>query len=88
MRLKYQVENAQKILSDNLSKNKLVKRIFYPFAYENATSIKSKFNHRGSVMSFEVMKNVNLEKNISKLRSIKMAPSFGSVDTLIEIPYE
>ena len=37
-------------------------------------------------MSFEVIKNINLEKNISKLRSIKMAPSFGSVDTLVEIP--
>jgi cystathionine beta-lyase/cystathionine gamma-synthase len=87
MRLENQVRNAQKIL-DNLSKNKLVKRIFYPFEYENAdqSSIKSKFNHGGAVMSFEVIKNVNLEKNISKLRSIKMAPSFGSVDTLVEIP--
>ena len=41
----------------------------------------------GGVISFEVVSDVNLEKNIGNLCSTKMAPSFGSVDSLVEIPF-
>jgi cystathionine beta-lyase/cystathionine gamma-synthase len=42
--------------------------------------------HGGAVVTFEMNHNINLKKNISNLFSTKMAPSFGSVDSLIEIP--
>lgn len=87
MRLMHQLENTKNILNI-LVKNKQVSNIFYPFEHENSSQshLKKKFDHGGAVVSFEVTKNVNLEENIKELRSIKMAPSFGSVDTLMEIP--
>ena len=44
------------------------------------------YYHGGGVITIEVSENVNIRRNIENLRSIKMAPSFGSVDSLIEIP--
>ena len=87
MRIEKQLKNTAKVLN-YLEKENTVQRLFYPFAHENKyqSDIANKFSHGGSVISFEVAKDINLEKNISNLRSMKMAPSFGSVDTLIEIP--
>lgn len=66
-----------------------IKEIFYPGRYANATDcpvFSRYFSHGGSVITFRVNPNVALGKNLRRLKITKMAPSFGSVDTLFEIP--
>jgi len=64
--------------------------LFYPGEFENSDQKKlfsQQFFHGGSVLSFICdFKVKQVKNNFSKLKSIKMAPSFGSVDSLIEIP--
>ena len=87
LRIENMVNNAEKVI-DKLSKSEVVKEIYYPFKFNNADQkyFREKYNHYGSLITFLVDQDINLEQNISKLQSTKMAPSFGSVDTLIEIP--
>lgn len=88
MRIANAIENCKSVLnflenSDNVSK------IFYPGKYENSAELdlfNKYFKHGGTVITFEV-DNINLiNNNLSQLKSTKMAPSFGSVDTLFEFP--
>ena len=47
----------------------------------------SNYDHGGAVISFLIEKEIGeIEQTLSKLKHIKMAPSFGSIDSLIEIP--
>lgn len=82
------LENTEMILKTLEESEKIVK-IYYPGRYENADQdqIFSKTHrHGGGVVTFEVQNDIDCEHNIGMLRSSKMAPSFGSVDTLIELP--
>lgn len=81
-------ENITHVLSF-LKDHPKIKRIFYPFSFSNddQANLGENYGFHGGVVSFEVIKEVNLEKNLGNLRSTKMAPSFGSVDSLIEIPF-
>ena len=88
MRLKTQLANTELVLNYLQSKRSLVSSIFYPFYHQNYhnNNLKDDFSHCGSVVTFHVAREVNVKEKIATLKSMKMAPSFGSVDTLIEIP--
>lgn len=81
-------ENISHVLSF-LKDHPKIKRIFYPFLFSNDDQAIMGENYvfHGGVVSFEVAQKVNLEENLGNLRSTKMAPSFGSIDSLIEIPF-
>ena len=88
LRIKKMLNNI-KLAIESISSNKKIKNIFYPGSYFNKHEeiiFKETLNHGGSVLSFEVDKNINLIENMENLRSIKMAPTFGSVDSIVEIP--
>lgn len=89
LRLERQLRNTGEILA-YLERHPRVTRIFYPGAYANTDQeaiMKRHHRHGGSVVSFLVdnQPEAILEK-VSELRATKMAPSFGSVDTLFEVP--
>ena len=88
MRMATILSNVEHVLS-LLEKEKSVKKIFYPGRYENSDQknlFESDYCHGGGLITIEFYEDVDLKKNIEKLQSIKMAPSFGSIDTLVEIP--
>lgn len=88
LRFNRMIYNTKKVL-EYLSSCSEVKNIWYPGAYKNKNQnerFKKYFISGGAVVSFET-KKVNLIKNINKLKFFKMAPSFGSLDSLIEWPY-
>jgi cystathionine gamma-lyase / homocysteine desulfhydrase len=84
-----QIEKNTNHVISFLKEHPKIKRIFYPFAFSNDDQaiMGKQYSFHGGVISFEVIDEVNLERNIGKLCSTKMAPSFGSVDSLIEIPF-
>lgn len=88
IRIEKSLANVEKILGF-LENEPLVEKIYYPGRYQNTNQVtifdKSHY-HGGSVVTFEVNGDVSLERNIEAVCSIKMAPSFGSLDSLIEIP--
>lgn len=88
IRMQRTLENTQIIL-ETLDQNSDVVKIYYPGIYANADQ-KELFlrnhQHGGGVVTFEVRSDIDCEFNIGMLNSSKMAPSFGSVDTLIELP--
>ena len=72
-----------------LSNHPKVESLFYPGQFNNKNNSKESqklLNHGGSLITFETSDDVDLKENIEKLRSIKMAPTFGSIDSIIEIP--
>ena len=81
-------QNTNQVISF-LKKHSEIKKLFYPFSFSNddQAEMANQYFFHGGVISFEVVSDVNLEKNISNLCSTKMAPSFGSVDSLVEIPF-
>jgi cystathionine gamma-synthase len=88
IRMSRTLENTEMILKTLEESNKIVK-IYYPGRYENADQnqlFAKTHSHGGGVVTFEVQNNIDCEHNIGLLHSSKMAPSFGSVDTLIELP--
>lgn len=88
MRIEKMLKNTLKVL-DIINQNKNVKKIFYPGSFSNIKENKIKdqtLYHSGSLISFECDHKVDLCKNIENLKSIKMAPTFGSVDSIVEIP--
>ena len=88
IRIEKQVSSAEAVL-EFLGKSKRVDSIYYPGSCENLRQqglfCASQF-HGGSVITFRVSSLVDIRKGISSLLSIKMAPSFGSIDSLVEIP--
>lgn len=88
LRMAKTLENVNFAL-EYLSSQSQIERIYYPGKYQNKHQerlMKNSMYHGGGVITFEVNSNVNLEENFKLLCSTKMAPSFGSVDSLIEIP--
>jgi cystathionine beta-lyase/cystathionine gamma-synthase len=86
LRIKQILGNTSKVLGF-LDEHYQVKRLFYPGRYHNLRETDAlKCTHGGGVVSFRVKDHVPVEQNLAELRSMKMAPSFGSVDTLIEVP--
>ena len=88
LRIKKMLLNTRYILNE-LNNFKNIKKIWYPGEYENQGQ-KLRFSkylkHGGSVITFET--NItNSSSLFKKMKTIKMAPSFGSIDTLIEWPY-
>ena len=88
LRINKMLLNTQKILNE-LKKYENINKIWYPGEFENKNQKKrflKYFTHGGSVITFET-KNLNSINLFKKMKTIKMAPSFGSVETLIEWPY-
>jgi|SRR5690554_1041526 len=88
LRIERSLENVEQIL-DYLSQSPKVTKIYYPGRFENEHQkeiFDRSFNHGGAVITFRVDDKVSLKENMASLCSTKMAPSFGSVDSLIEIP--
>lgn len=88
VRIEKQVFNAKAVLKF-LRQNGKVDRIYYPGSCANKGQgrlFRASQYHGGSVLTFGVHPSIDIRKNIGSLLSAKMAPGFGSVDTLIEIP--
>lgn len=92
IRFARQVSNTTAVL-DALNKMKIEDRIlrfFYPGAGENADQqeiVYSSLKSPGAVVSFVPQASLaELETRIGELKVLKMAPSFGSVDSLFEFP--
>ncbi|ROO32508.1 hypothetical protein SAHL_04935 [Salinisphaera orenii YIM 95161] len=82
------LENCLQVINF-LEKSSAVVDIYYPGRNANrdqAELLERTQFHGGSVVTFRVEESVQLEDKFNRLNSTKMAPSFGSVDTLIEIP--
>ena len=92
LRFNHQCNSAAQILTwlASTESRLTVDRIYFPGAYANANqepSMKWFSSQRGSV--FSIVPGLTRETLASRqadLRFIKVAPSFGSVDTLLEIP--
>ncbi len=84
-----QNENVKEIYSF-LKSHESIENIFFPGQQTNNKQNKlfrTYYRHTGSVLSFISKIDVQiLSKNLHAFKSIKIAPSFGSIDTLIEIP--
>jgi cystathionine gamma-synthase len=88
MRISTILSNTKKVLKFLESEENIVK-IYYPGHYENSDQnilFTDSLYHGGGVITVESAHGIDLKSNIEKLKSIKMAPSFGSVDTLVEMP--
>lgn len=88
LRVEKSLENVEKVLNF-LEHHNSIKEIFYPGRYANQDQeplFTATHHHGGAVVTFRVSPEIPLENNLTKLCSTKMAPSFGSVDSLIEIP--
>jgi cystathionine beta-lyase/cystathionine gamma-synthase len=88
LRFSRMTENTKKIL-EYLSNFDEVKNIWYPGEYKNKNQdarFKKYFLNGGAVISFET-KKIDSIRNFGKLKHFKMAPSFGSLESLIEWPY-
>lgn len=88
MRVARQVANCQQIL-DHLRDRENIVKLYHPALKEGDEGevFSRYYQHGGSMISFVV--NLDAVKALQKLgqmHSVKMAPSFGAVDTLIEVP--
>jgi cystathionine gamma-synthase len=88
MRVTRQVANANLVL-DHLASKGRVTALCHPSLKNGLEGrvFRKYYQHGGSMISFVVDMDVRkcLEK-LSQMHSVKMAPSFGAVDTLIEVP--
>jgi len=88
LRIAKTLENVEQVLQ-LFSQNEQVEKIYYPGRFENSDQkelFMREHEHGGGVVTFRVNDKVDLKTNLKHLCSTKMAPSFGSVDSLIEIP--
>lgn len=88
LRMSKTLENVEMALGF-LDGHESIKALYYPGKFSNDDQrevAKATVRHGGGVVTFEVAPSVDLKSNLAHLRSTKMAPSFGSVDSLIEIP--
>lgn len=88
IRIDRQLSNASGVLK-YLAESQKVSHTYYPGMHENANQhslFKCVQHDGGSVVTFRLAQSVDATKTINSLLSTKMAPSFGSIDTLIEIP--
>ena len=88
VRIKSILSNTEKIL-EYLQSSKNVDIIYYPGRFDNNNqreAFERSYQHGGGVVTFKTKKRAYKEITKKIFRSIKMAPSFGSTDTLIERP--
>jgi len=74
---------------DYLASHRRIVEYYYPGSGRNADQAElfSELYHNGAgVITFLVAEGVDLKGGLAKLHSTKMAPSFGSTDSLIERP--
>ena len=92
IRLSNHTTNYELVLNrlDSLLQEGLIKKIYFPGLYENShqmSLVADYLTFCGSMISFVPKKKLEeLEISFAHLNCFKMAPSFGSVDTLFEIP--
>lgn len=89
VRMDRTLENVEAVL-DFICQSDKVHDVFYPGRFSNSdqeTIFEDTMSHGGGVVTFQVDAEIPLERNLETLLSTKMAPSFGSVDSLIEIPF-
>lgn len=88
LRMQKTLENVESIL-EFLGKHHGIVEVYYPGRFSNRFDrelFEREHYHGGGVITFKAKANVDLVNNLRSLCSTKMAPSFGSVDTLVEIP--
>lgn len=88
IRMEKGLSNTRKVL-EFLNESERVHKLYYPGAHENKDQealFRNNHFHGGCVVTFVLNDQVKVEETITELHSTKMAPSFGSVDSLIEIP--
>lgn len=89
MRMEQHLRNTEEILK-LLEVHPAVDRIYYPGRYSNCDQheiFNNYHTHGGAVISFTShIPLQQLAERFSDFKCIKNAPSFGSIDTLIEIP--
>ncbi len=89
LRIERQVGTAEAVLA-HLETQPEVHRLFYPGRFENADQaalFAAYHDHGGAVISFVTgIDRHAMMQRIGRMVSTKMAPSFGSVDSLIEVP--
>lgn len=91
LRFSHQCDATEEILRwlDDRKAHQKLTRIFFPGVASNADQddeARDFLVRRGAVLSFVVPGNrVSLAKKMEALSTVRMAPSFGSVDSLIEI---
>jgi len=88
VRLAQMVSNAEKVLAW-LDAHPNIEAIYYPGQFANADQAElfaKSYGHGGAVISYEVKDGAPIKLDRAQLFSTKMAPSFGSTDTLIERP--
>ena len=88
LRFEAQCQNAIEI-ADKINDMDEVKAIYFPGAFSNidqSDQFNENYHRRGSMMTVEFEKSLQIDLSSTNLLSTKMAPSFGSTDTLIERP--
>ncbi|MGM0554445.1 MAG: PLP-dependent transferase [Pseudomonadota bacterium] len=88
IRMERSLENTERVLA-LLSAMPGVEQIHYPGRYANDDQeclAGRTLWHGGALVAFEVTDPLAVEERLGQLHSTKMAPSFGSVDSLIEMP--
>jgi cystathionine gamma-synthase len=88
MRVARQIANAKRVL-DYIAEKPKLDAIYHPSMKdgEEREVFSKYYQHGGSMISFVI--DIDARKALEKLgqmHSVKMAPSFGAVDTLIEVP--
>jgi cystathionine gamma-synthase len=88
MRIARQVANVQQVI-DYLARDPRLVRLYHPTVKEGDERriFEKYYTHGGSMLSF--VANLDARKALERLgqmHSVKMAPSFGAIDTLIEVP--
>jgi len=88
MRVARQVQNVRRVI-DYLSGERKVERLYHPTLKEGEERriFEKYYAHGGSMLSF--VPDMDARKALERLgqmHSVKMAPSFGAIDTLIEVP--
>jgi cystathionine beta-lyase/cystathionine gamma-synthase len=87
-RIKVHSSNALE-LAKSLETCRWVEKVNYPGLEKNEfhTTAKAQMDLYGGMLSFAVSDEVNLMKIAENIQLFKLAVSFGSVESLIEIPY-
>ena len=88
MRIARQVANAQAVIP-RLDQYEHVSALCHPSRAqgEQASIYKKYYRHGGSMISFVVDMDVDrVLSRLAQMHTVKMAPNFGAIDTLIEVP--
>ena len=81
-------DRSGRVVADFLSKNKKVKRVFYPGLADHPQHLlaKRQMSGFGSMITFETGSLANANKMLKKVRVCSLAESLGGVETLISHP--